>query len=136
MAELDADRNTVSRSGDMRTLLCAAGKKFYKGAIAAVNAAGYATPGATATTIRGLGRCEDYKDNSAGLDGALSVTVMTGTFSFGNSAGADEITRADIGKDCYIVDDQTVALTDGTGTRSIAGKIFDVDENGVWVKFN
>ncbi|MFB0515162.1 MAG: hypothetical protein ACETWG_00985, partial [Candidatus Neomarinimicrobiota bacterium] len=33
----------------------------------------------------------------------------------------------------YIVDDQTVAKTDGTGTRSPAGFIEDVDSNGVWV---
>ncbi|MBF0568952.1 MAG: hypothetical protein HQK95_08830 [Nitrospirae bacterium] len=132
---LTEDRNTISRDGSVRTLLCAAGKKFYKGALVAVNSSGYATPGATATTIRGVGRCEDYKDNSSGSNGDLSVTVLTGVFLFDNSASADEITRASIGQDCYIVDDQTVAKTDGTGSRAVAGKVFDVDDNGVWVKF-
>jgi hypothetical protein len=34
------------------------------------------------------------------------------------------------------VDDQTVAKTDGTGARSVAGKVFDVDSGGVWVRFD
>ena len=46
---------------------------------------------------------------------------------------ADLITTADIGADCYVVDDQTVAKTNGGGQRSVAGKIFDVDAQGVWV---
>ena len=39
-----------------------------------------------------------------------------------------------MGSDCYIVDDQTVAKTNGTNTRSVAGKIIAVDADGVWVK--
>ena len=54
---------------------------------------------------------------------------------FANSAAADAITLADIGADCYIVDDQTVAKTSATNTRSVAGKVFDVDAEGVWVDF-
>ena len=53
-----------------------------------------------------------------------------------NSAAADQITAADIGNDCYGVDDQTVAKTNGANTRSVAGKIYDVDAQGVWVKFS
>jgi len=44
------------------------------------------------------------------------------------------IAAAEIGTYCYIVDDQTVAKTDGTATRSSAGKVFDVDAQGVWVE--
>jgi hypothetical protein len=63
------------------------------------------------------------------------VDIEKGIFHFANSADTDEITTADIGSNCYIVDDQTVAKTDGTGTRSIAGEVFDVDAQGVWVDF-
>jgi hypothetical protein len=42
---------------------------------------------------------------------------------------------ADVGKQCYLVDDQTVAKTDGTNTRSPAGFVRDVDADGVWVEF-
>ena len=54
---------------------------------------------------------------------------------FGNSTSTDAITLADVGSDCYIVDDQTVAKTNGSGTRSRAGRVFDVDSEGVWVDF-
>jgi hypothetical protein len=54
-----------------------------------------------------------------------------------NSAGADAITSANIGAYCYVVDDQTVALTSAGGTRPIAGKIKSVDTTfGVWVEFS
>ena len=35
---------------------------------------------------------------------------------------------------CYIVDDQTVAKTDGSSARSKAGTIVNVDDQGVWVR--
>jgi hypothetical protein len=34
-----------------------------------------------------------------------------------------------------LVDDQTLAATDGAGTRSEAGDIYDVDDDGVWIEF-
>lgn len=135
MAALTADRNTPRRDGISLSVPVAAAKKIHAGSLVAVDASGYATPGATATTIRGIGRAEAQADNSAGAAGALSVSVQRGVFRFANSTSADLITRASIGTDCYIVDDQTVAKTSGTSTRSIAGKVFDVDSDGVWVLF-
>lgn len=132
---LTADRNTPSRAGEEVVLPAAAAKKFFAGSLVARDASGNATPGAVATTLLGAGRCAEYVDNSGGLAGDKSVRIEKGVFRFGNSAAADEITRAEIGTDCYIVDDQTVAKTNGTNTRSVAGKIFDVDADGVWVKF-
>ena len=44
------------------------------------------------------------------------------------------MTQADLGKSCYIVDDQTVAKTSGGATRSLAGKVVGVDVDGVWVE--
>jgi len=135
MAALTGDRNTPRRDGDVINLGVAGTKTIYAGALVARDAGGYATPGATATGLLGLGRAESNVDNAAGSDGEVSVDVGKGVFLFSNSTGADEITSADIGSDCYIVDDQTVAATDGTGTRSVAGTVFDVDPDGVWVRF-
>jgi hypothetical protein len=135
MAVLTKDRNTPRRDGEILSLGVAAGKKVYAGALVALDANGSATPGATATGLRGLGCAGVQADNSGGAAGDISVEVRRGVFRFGNSSAADEITAAAIGADCYIVDDQTVALTDGTGTRSVAGAVFDVDTQGVWVKF-
>ncbi|KAK0329991.1 hypothetical protein LTR94_034588, partial [Friedmanniomyces endolithicus] len=60
--------------------------------------------------------------------------VKKGQFRWANSAAADAITRAEIGDPAYIVDDQTVAKTNGGATRSVAGTIRDVDAQGVWVE--
>jgi hypothetical protein len=136
MAALTADRNTAMRDGQVVSLPVAASERIFAGALVARDANGYATPGATATGLLGAGRAEAQADNSSGSAGDLSVEVRKGVFKFENSTGADEITSADIGSDCYIVDDQSVAGTDGTGTRSVAGRVFDVESDGVWVKFD
>jgi hypothetical protein len=135
MAALTEDRKTPRRDGDILNISVAGSTKIYAGSLVARDANGYATPGATATTLLGIGRAEAQADNSSGSDGDIVVDVRKGVFRFANSAGGDEITSADIGSYCYIVDDQTVAKTDGTGTRSVTGKVFDVDPDGVWVKF-
>lgn len=134
MTALTADRNTPNRDGEMFGLPVATNVKIYGGAIVMLNATGYATKGATATGQICAGRAEDLADNTGGADGAKTVTVRSGVFKFANSAAADLITAAEIGDNCYIVDDQTVAKTDGTATRSVAGKIVGVDSDGVWVR--
>lgn len=133
MAALTADRDTKQRSATLLTLPAAAAKIFYAGALIARDGNGRATPGATATTLRGVGRGKARVDNSAGAAGAVNVDIEKGIFRFANSTSTDAITQANIGADCYIVDDQTVAFTSGSSTRSVAGKIFDVDDQGVWV---
>jgi hypothetical protein len=105
---------------------------IYKGSIVAVNAAGYAVPGSVATTQIAIGRCSETVVNS-GASGAKKVKVEAGVFKYDNSAAADAIAQAEVGDFCYIVDDQTVAKTSGTSTRSRAGRIVGVDAGGVWV---
>jgi len=132
---LTTDRNTPRRDGTELSLGLAATTKIYGGSIVCRNAAGAAVPGSTATTLKALGMAMQQVDNSAGLAGAKRVQIRKGTFRFANSSAGDLITAADIGNDCYIVDDQTVAKTNGTNTRSVAGKVHDVDADGVWVTF-
>jgi hypothetical protein len=95
---------------------------------------GYARPGRTATTDYCVGVAQADADNTGGADGAISVRVERGIFRFKNSTSGDAITRSDIGATCYIVDDEQVAKTNGTNTRSAAGKVWDVDALGVWVE--
>lgn len=134
MAALTVDRNTPEKDGILLSVPVATTKKILAGSLVAANATGYATPGAVATTLTALGRAEEMVDNSAGADGAKSVTVKRGTFKFANHA-ADLVVQADLGKTCYIVDDQTVAKTNGTNTRSAAGVVMGVESDGVWVRF-
>ncbi len=132
---LTAERDTRARSGDRISLPVAAGVIIYAGALVARDADGNAAPGATARAWAGMGRAEETVDNSSGEAGDLGVSIAKGIYRFDNAAGADEITAAHIGNYCYMVDDQSVARTNNSGARSVAGKIFDVDNQGVWVDF-
>lgn len=134
MAALTKDRNTQRREGNMFSLGVAAAKKIFAGSLVCKDANGFATPGAVATTLKALGRAEEQVDNTSGSNGDVSVVIQPGTFKWANSGGGDAIADADIGNLCYVVDDQTVAKTDGTSTRSAAGRIVQVDSDGVWVK--
>ena len=135
MVALTTERNTRLRIGDLRVEQMAATVKIWSGSLIMRNAAGFLTKGATATGCVGVGRAEKTVDNT-GAAGAASVEYRLGTFLFANSAAGDLITIADIGKVCFIVDDQTVAKTDATATRSRAGIVDAVEATGVWVRMD
>lgn len=132
---LTKNTNVPERGGDTLALPVAANVRIFAGALVALTAAGLATPGAVSTTLKGMGRAKDEANNIGGAASAINVEVEKGVFRFKNSAAGDAITRADIGNNAFIVDDETVAKTNGTSTRSVAGVIFDVDAQGVWIKF-
>jgi hypothetical protein len=134
MVALVAGRNTVKTLGDIYTLPVAAAAIIYAGALVALDAAGNATKGAVATTLKAFGRAERSVDNSLGIAGAKTVDVATGIFLWANSAAGDLIANTEIATDCFIVDDQTVAKTNGGATRSRAGKVVFVDATGVYVQ--
>lgn len=134
MPALSADRNTQQRDGVLFGFPVATNVKIYAGSIVMLNASGYATKGAAATGQICVGRAEEQIDNTGGANGANTIAVMSGVYKFANSAAGDAITIAEIGDNCYIVDDQTVAKTDGTGARSVAGRIVGVDADGIWVR--
>jgi hypothetical protein len=133
MSALSAARNTQERQGDVLGFPVGAAKTIYQGGLVVLDA-GYAEPGNVDTDLIAVGRAEETVDNSAGSAGDLNVRVRRGIFKFGNSASTDLIAQADVGADCYIVDDQTVAKTNGSSARSRAGKIVAVDSDGVWVQ--
>jgi hypothetical protein len=121
------------KDGELIFVPVAAAVEIFAGGLVAASATGYATPGAVATTLTALGRAEEFVDNSAGAAGAKSVLVRRKrAFKFKNHA-ADLVVQADLGKVCYIVDDETVAKTNGTTTRSAAGTVLGVESDGVWV---
>lgn len=134
MTQLNKDRNTPARAGEHLYKGVAALAHIFAGSLVAMNAGGFVVPGSTATGLTALGRAEEQVDNSDGGNGDRSVRIAKGVFRYANSASGDAITDADIGNACYIVDDQTVAKTDGGSTRSPAGIVDDVDAQGVWVK--
>jgi hypothetical protein len=101
--------------------------------------AGYLKPGVAGLGLVCVGRFSHSFDNTGGANAGTSLDfpagrtvndVESGTFWWGNSASTDQITQANCGQLCYIVDDQTVALTSAGNTRSVAGIIAYVDTVG------
>ncbi len=105
---------------------------FYKGAIIVFDQADSTIkPGVTNATSIALGRCEEYVALGSTVNG---IRVRSGNFGpYANSAAADAIANDDAGKLCYIVDDETVALTSNSAARSICGIIHKVTSAGVFV---
>ena len=134
MTALTENRSTKRLNAGDRVGLLAATQVIFAGALLMRNAAGHLTKGATATGAFGVGRAE--APGTSTTAGVTAHPFSEGVFQYANSAAGDLIATADIGKACYIVDDQTVAKTDGTATRSPAGIVVDVDANGVWVRFD
>ena len=136
MTAATQDRDTQEVQGRTRAFPVEAATKIYGGTIACVNASGRLTKGIVATTLKAVGVALTTYDNAGGGAGAITGEVKAGVYGpFANSASADLIAASDVGSDCYIVDDSTVAKTNGTNTRSVAGKVWNVEPSGVWVKF-
>lgn len=115
-----------------------------KGTIGVIDTAtGYLKMGVTGTGLVCAGRIDaDWDNTGTGhAAGAIQVPVRLGVFSFYMGTAADAIDDQDIGALCYIIDNQTVGKTDGTGTRSVAGVIMglapvptDTAYQQVWVQ--
>jgi hypothetical protein len=136
MAATTKERNTARRSDEtvlnVMEIPMKAATKVNQGSFVVIDA-GYAAPGRTALGLIAVGCALATVDNVAGAAGAKRVQVRRGTFLWSNNPG-DLIVQADLGKTCYILDDQTVSKTDGVGTRSAAGKIIEVTAAGVFVE--
>lgn len=137
MANVTAERSVI-RYGAEATVLAnkinlpmAASTKIWKGAlVAASNVAatkGQAVKAGAALTQTVIGIALQTVDNSSGSAGALSIDVAPGPYWMVNSSAGDAIDLQHIGMPCYVVDDQTVALTDNAGARVLCGTILQVD---------
>lgn len=112
-----------------RRLPLAANVILYAHAIVSVDTSGNARPGRTSTTDKVVGYSERYVSNSGGSAGdKYTEGVSRGIIEMENS-DSDPVTVASIGRDVYLVDDQTVASTNGTNTRIRAGTFWGFDED-------
>ena len=137
MTAATQDRDTREMNGRLRAFPIEAATKLFGGTLACLNAAGNLVKGSTSAALKCVGVAQQTFDNTAGLAGAITAEVKNGVYGpFANSAAADLVTASDVGNDCYIVDDSTVAKTSSAGTRSIAAKVWSVDASGVWLKFS
>jgi len=121
MAAATADRNTPRTDGQIQEYPVAASTKIYKGTGVILNASGYAVPAADTVSTLPIGIAVEKVDNSSGANADLKVRVFkVGTFLV-NKASA---VAADLGKQTYWTDDNTVALS---STNSIkAGTITEI----------
>lgn len=134
MSALSADRNTVKRDGKNFEFPVKAATLIYAGAVVCINASGLAIAGAATFGLKTVGIAKERADNTDGANGDIRVKVERGVYRLANSASTDAIALADVGRRCYLVDDQTVAKTDNLGARPVAGIVEDVDSAGVWVR--
>lgn len=132
---LSKERDTKEVAGVNREFPVAADAVIHAGGLVALNSSGFLVPGSVATTLKAVGRAEKSVNNTDGANGAVTAPVKRGVFNYKNSTSTDAIALADVGSNCYIVDDETVAKTDGSSARSVAGKVYNVDSHGVWVEF-
>ena len=131
---LTQDRMTAHRDGEVMPFAIGAGEEIFLGAQVTVNASGYLVPGAEATTLTYIGRAERHVDNTDGADGDETVLVRRKKAFLWKNSDADPVDQSMVGQPCYILDDETVAGTDGTGTRSESGTVLAVESAGVWVE--
>lgn len=131
---LSKDRQTPMQNGELIPVPVAANAVIHAGGLTVANATGYAAPGSVATTLTYLGRADESVDNTGGANAAKTVLVRRQKAFYWKNHGADLVTQASLGKVCYIVDDETVAATNGTNTRSAAGVVIGLDSGGVWVQ--
>jgi hypothetical protein len=57
------------------------------------------------------------------VSGTYTVDVECGSFYLASSTGSDTISAANVGATVYVYDAQTVALTNGSNTRPVAGVV-------------
>jgi hypothetical protein len=137
MSALTDVRDTQMFEGDSIKANLLTAIKVYKGALVVRDTAtGYDKPGVVGTGLVALGiadMMEPYVDTTGISSGVKTITVKTGVAMLANYA-SDLVTVADRGKPCFIFDDQTVARTDGSAARSVAGTVMDVTSRGVAVK--
>jgi hypothetical protein len=94
-----------------------------------------AAKAADAATYRTVGIAADSIVGGA-ADGAVTLDVSSGIFSFAMGGGGDALTDADVGRACFVIDDQTVGKTNPNSTRCVAGCLVDVVDGFAWVQIS
>lgn len=124
----------LERSDDHITLPVAAATTIYAGTLVAINASGYAVPASASASLTVIGLAHETVTN-AGSAGARSIEVRlsNGRRSFKLKNSSSSVGIDDIGKTCYVVDNDTVSMT-STDTCA-AGTVTGVESGIVWVRF-
>lgn len=135
MAALTKDRNTRQKAGGSArtgTRGVAANAVIYLGAIIAKNAAGYVVAATDAAAVQIIGIAQQKVDNTGGANGAKTVKYATGIEAeLVNASGA--ITVANLGRGCYVADDQSVTTRAVSVNKVYVGVVQEFTTTLVWV---
>lgn len=127
--------NKIVRAQQLELLSTA--ETVYEGGVACFDTStGLVKKGATSTTLVPIGVYAE--DKVVGSGGTVIVKLFrefVGMWMI--NSGSDAVDANDCGKDCFLVDDNTVSETNAGGnTQSVAGKVWKVDATkGVLVEF-
>jgi len=132
MGALSADKAVQYTEGVELPFPVDDGDKIYGGALVAVNADGYAVPGADTAGLIFQGVALEQVDNTSGNDGDKSV-VLRRRGLFKMTLG-HTITQANVGDNVFLVDDQTVDVAAQTTHDIFCGIIAGfIDGTHAWV---
>lgn len=138
MAALTDNRDTqeMLSSFSMRhEKLAGSSDEFYKGQMVCIDVDATGSPIVPAVagdlTLRVVGRCETRL--SAGGSNTAKVKYKSGIFKWNIGTSGEAIDANDVGKICYVIDDNTVGISGNSAANAIAGRIYQVDSDGVWV---
>jgi len=117
MAATTTDRETKRSDGKLKALKMA-NVKIPKGVLVCINTSGYVTNGADTANFMFAGVSYEQVDNSSGSAGDEEIRVeKTGEHLFEYNGG--DATQAVLGKEVYVVDNQTVDDDDAATTNDI-----------------
>lgn len=108
-------------------LLSTAEQVYQGGAAAFDTSTGLVKKWTASTTLIPIGRYREDQLVASGGTANVEFFRELNAMWFANSASTDQITQTEVGSNCYIVDDQTVAKTSNSNARSIAGRVWKVD---------
>jgi hypothetical protein len=125
MTATTTDREAKRSDGRLKAVKAAVAK-IPKGVLVCINSSGYATNGSDGASLVFGGVSYEQVDNSAGSAGDKELRLeKTGEFGFVYNGG--DATQACVGKEVYIVDNQTVDDDASATTYDIkAGTVVEV----------
>lgn len=127
MTALAKGRPITEERWTTHTFTLTSGKKAWKNGSACIDTTtGKVVPGAPSLTLKYIGLFAADVDATLGDTPVLIYLVdEIAIIWFANSASSDAVSAANLGSDCYVVDDQTVGLL--RAGRSTAGIVWAVD---------
>jgi len=121
MADITADKKTKYSSEGILNLSMKGSSTLYAGSMVSTDATGYAVKSGDVASEFFQGVAQEQVAN-AGADGAKRIEVRSNGIHYFVTSG---LTIADIGKQVYAVDNQTVALAATTTNDVLVGVIVD-----------